>query len=322
MGLVRATRSAAVLICAAAFAGSPAAGAAGDVLFDATLERSSVKLGEDAVLQLTVTNRSSGPVTVPALRLAADSVSVQVGWGGGAPATVTRLYGSFIEEDGALHLQPVATQPRTLGAGDTLQGTVSFPVVVPGNLVLVPMLGPEGPTRVVASPLTLEVKANPGPGRRLSAQVETSRGTFTVDLEGESAFNAVSHFWRLAREGFYDKLPVHRVLPRFLAQSGDPGGDGAGGPGWYLPAEASTDTLVRGDFGFARGAHPDSSGSQWFVVADPQAADGVVVGTVTRLGSVVEGAGVVDLLVGAETAPRTARPKTPDTVVAVRAIQR
>ncbi|MFT5679569.1 MAG: peptidyl-prolyl cis-trans isomerase B (cyclophilin B) [Myxococcota bacterium] len=121
------------------------------------------------------------------------------------------------------------------------------------------------------------------------AQVQTTRGTFTVELYPEEAPLTVWNFARLAEDGFYDNLIVHRVVPDFVVQDGDPRGDGAGGPGWTIPDEINPMRYTEGALGMAH-AGPDTGGSQWFVTLAPQPhLDGIH----TVFGSVVRGMGVL-----------------------------
>jgi peptidyl-prolyl cis-trans isomerase B (cyclophilin B) len=312
----------ALVACASFLVVAPAAPAAeGDLVFEATLESANVKLGEDAVLRLAATNRSARAIDVPAFRLAQDSVSVRVAWGGETRATVTRLYGTWLEDEGSLRLRASATATRRLGPGETARGTVSFPAVVTGDLTLTPVWGPDGESRRTGRPLPLEVQPKGGTPRRLVAQVESSAGTFAVELDGAGAFNAVSHFWRLAREGFYDGLTFHRVEPGLFVQGGDPRGDGTGSAGWTLPAEGDGRALVRGAVGLARGAGPDTASCQWFAVADAGGRAATALRPdATPLGKVIEGQDVVDALASAECDPKTGRPRTPPAITAVRAV--
>jgi len=298
----------------------PAEAGEGDLVFEATLDAESVKLGDDVTLQLALTNRSASFVATPTFRLARDAVSVRVSWGGEVRSTLTRVYGSWTEEEGGLKLVAEATPQRRVAPGTTYRGSVTFAAVAAGDLVLTPLLGPEGASRLTAKPLALEVTPKSGPPKRLTVHVESALGIFAAELDGAAAFNAVSHFWRLAREGFHDGLLCHRVVPGLLVQSGDPRGDGSGGPGWTLPAEGDGRPLVRGALGLARGAHPDTAGSQWFAVADVEGrAAAALKAEWTPLGRVVEGQDVVDALTEIEVDPRTHRPKSPPKLVAVRA---
>ncbi|MDG1480031.1 MAG: peptidylprolyl isomerase [Myxococcota bacterium] len=121
------------------------------------------------------------------------------------------------------------------------------------------------------------------------ARVDTSRGSFTVELYPAEAPLTVWNFAQLAESGFYDNLTVHRVVPDFVVQDGDPRGDGAGGPGWTLPDEINPMRTTEGALGMAH-AGPDTGGSQWFVTLAPQPhLDGVH----TVFGQVVRGMGVL-----------------------------
>lgn len=121
------------------------------------------------------------------------------------------------------------------------------------------------------------------------ARVDTNRGAFTVELYPAEAPLTVWNFAQLAESGFYDNLTVHRVVPDFVVQDGDPRGDGAGGPGWTLPDEINPMRYAEGALGMAH-AGPDTGGSQWFVTLAPQPhLDGVH----TVFGQVVRGMGVL-----------------------------
>lgn len=302
-----ALRCAALCLAAFAAAGGPLASAAeGDLRVDATVESASVKLGDDIVLRLAVTNRTAGFLDVPDLRIASDAVTVDVAFGTESRATVSRLYGEWVEEDGAPSFALRPTPRRKLAAGESLRGTVSFPAVVNGALTLTARVGAAGPDQAAAKPIAVEVGARGAAPKKLQLAAETASGAFVVDLDGTAAFNAVGHVWRLGRESFYDGLPFHRVVPGVLAQTGSPSGDLAGGPGWYLPAEGPAGDLARpparGDVGLARGTHQDSAGSQWFAVADPQqTADTALRGAWTPLGRVTKGQEIVDAIAASDT---------------------
>jgi len=101
--------------------------------------------------------------------------------------------------------------------------------------------------------------------KKYSAVVETTKGKFTIELRPDIAVETVNSFIFLAREGFYNGVTFHRVLPGFVAQGGDPTGTGSGGPGYTLPAEFSDVPFERGTLGMARGDDPNSGGSQFFI---------------------------------------------------------
>ena len=101
--------------------------------------------------------------------------------------------------------------------------------------------------------------------KKYSAVWETTKGTFTIELRPDIAIETVNSFIFLAREGYYNGVTFHRVLPGFVAQGGDPTGTGSGSPGYTLPAEFSDEPYVRGTVGVARGDDPNSGGSQFFI---------------------------------------------------------
>jgi cyclophilin family peptidyl-prolyl cis-trans isomerase len=103
----------------------------------------------------------------------------------------------------------------------------------------------------------------------LRARIETARGTITLELLGEDAPLTVANFARLARSGFYRNVHFHRVVPNFVAQDGDPRGDGNGGPGYAIRDELNTRRYSRGAVGMALSG-PDTGGSQYFLTLSPQ----------------------------------------------------
>ncbi len=104
------------------------------------------------------------------------------------------------------------------------------------------------------------------PEKSYTAVIQTERGAFTMTLRADLAPQHVNSFIFLARDGYYDGVTFHRVLPGFVAQAGDPTGTGSGGPGYTVPAEFTTEVpYTEGVVGAARTNDPDSAGSQWFV---------------------------------------------------------
>ena len=93
-------------------------------------------------------------------------------------------------------------------------------------------------------------------------------GRVVIDLRPDLAPQHVTRIKELAREGFYDGTPFHRVIDGFMAQGGDPTGTGMGGSGQNLPAEFSSEPHVRGTLSMARSANPNSGDSQFFIVFD------------------------------------------------------
>jgi peptidyl-prolyl cis-trans isomerase B (cyclophilin B) len=107
------------------------------------------------------------------------------------------------------------------------------------------------------------------------------------DLYQEEAPGTVENFEKLAKEGFYNGVTFHRVIPGFVAQGGDPTGTGAGGPGYSIPCETEGNPHkhVAGSLSMAH-AGRDTGGSQFFIVHEPQPH---LNGVHTVFGQVTEG---------------------------------
>jgi peptidylprolyl isomerase/peptidyl-prolyl cis-trans isomerase B (cyclophilin B) len=118
-------------------------------------------------------------------------------------------------------------------------------------------------------------------------------GEIRIELYPEDAPKTVENFATLARRGFYDGLAFHRVIPGFVAQGGDPQGDGTGGPGYTIKAEFNRRRHVRGTVAMARSQHPDSAGSQFYICYD---AHPHLDGQYTVFGQVVSGMEHVDAI--------------------------
>jgi peptidylprolyl isomerase len=103
------------------------------------------------------------------------------------------------------------------------------------------------------------------PAKTYTATIKTVRGDITLALMADIAPNHVNSFVFLAKEGFYDGVKFHRVVPGFVAQAGDPTGTGSGGPGYTVVLEPSNVKFERGVVGAARTSDPNSAGSQWFI---------------------------------------------------------
>jgi peptidyl-prolyl cis-trans isomerase B (cyclophilin B) len=133
---------------------------------------------------------------------------------------------------------------------------------------------------------------------------QTNKGSFTAELYPDAAPKTVEAFQKLVKDGFYDGIIVHRVVPRFVVQVGDPLTKelplddrriGTGGPGYNLKLEVQGNPHQHevGALSMARSQHPDSAGSQFFVVLDAQNAQHLN-GQYTVFGKVTQGMDVVN----------------------------
>ena len=132
------------------------------------------------------------------------------------------------------------------------------------------------------------------------ATVTTNRGTIVMDLDPQLAPKSVNNFVGLARQGFYDGLTFHRVVPDFVIQGGCPEGTGTGGPGYKWEDEPVQGEYTLGAVAMAN-AGPNTNGSQFFVCIDDctrklskdynlfgYVVEGVDVAQATQVGDVME----------------------------------
>ena len=129
------------------------------------------------------------------------------------------------------------------------------------------------------------------------ARIFTDRGEIGMELYFDAAPLNVYNFMKLAREGFYDGLTFHRVIPAFVVQGGDPRGDGWGDPGYYVRCEYSDQTFKRGTVGMAHSGK-DSGGSQFFITLMPQPH---LDSRYTIIGQITSGMEIVDKIIRGDT---------------------
>ena len=138
-------------------------------------------------------------------------------------------------------------------------------------------------------------------------------GVMVAELYPEIAPITCENFLKLVRDGFYDGLIFHRVIPGFMIQGGDPTGTGMGGPGFTIKGEFARNGVrndlkhTRGVLSMARSMMPDSAGSQFFIMhEDAPHLDG----SYAAFGKVIEGIEVVDAIADVPTDMRD-KPRTP-----------
>ena len=134
-----------------------------------------------------------------------------------------------------------------------------------------------------------------------------------IELYPDIAPISCENFEKLVKQGFYDGLTFHRVIPGFMIQGGCPNGTGTGGPGWTIKGEFSSNGVkndlkhTRGVLSMARSMMPDSAGSQFFIMHDDAPH---LDGNYAAFGKVVEGMEVVDEIAECET-DYSDKPTTP-----------
>jgi peptidyl-prolyl cis-trans isomerase B (cyclophilin B) len=139
-----------------------------------------------------------------------------------------------------------------------------------------------------------------------TATLHTNQGAISIELFDDDAPKTVDNFLKLARDGFYDGVIFHRVIPDFMIQGGDPTGTGSGGPGYQFEDEFNQHKVVRGALAMAN-AGPNTNGSQFFIVTTQEAS--WLDGKHTVFGRVTDGMDVVDAISAVETDARD-RPRS------------
>jgi peptidylprolyl isomerase len=134
-------------------------------------------------------------------------------------------------------------------------------------------------------------------GKAMAADLENTiyldvpAGRVVIAMRPDLAPATCAQIKRLARQGFYNGLTFHRVIDGFMAQTGDPRGDGTGGSGHSLKAEFSSEPFARGTVAMARTSDPNSADSQFFIMFAPAPS---LDGKYTIWGEVVSGMDYVD----------------------------
>ena len=135
----------------------------------------------------------------------------------------------------------------------------------------------------------------------MQGKIITDHGTLTVDFFEQDAPNTVANFVKLAKDGFYEGLKFHRVIPGFVAQGGCPNGIGNGGPGYTIDCELDGDNQFH-DKGVLSMAHAgrNTGGSQFFIVHD-RASTAHLDRNHTCFGKVVDGLDLIEKIKQGDT---------------------
>jgi peptidylprolyl isomerase len=162
--------------------------------------------------------------------------------------------------------------------------------------------------------LTLSGKAAMALDPENTLYMDLKDGRVVIELRPDLAPKHVKRIKQLVREKFYDGLVFHRVIGGFMAQGGDPDGNGTGGSGVNLAAEFSSEPHVRGTLSMARSRHPDSADSQFFIVlARARHLDGQY----TVWGKVTEGMEFVSNIKKADRSDPSGTVEDPDKMIRV-----
>ena len=153
------------------------------------------------------------------------------------------------------------------------------------------------------------------PQKSYTATIQTSLGTMKADLFAKDDPITVNNFVFLSKQGYYDGVTFHRVIPNFMAQTGDPTGTGRGGPGYKFKDEPVTRKYERGTLAMAN-AGPNTNGSQFFIVHK----DYALPPSYTIFGKLTDGLDVLDKIMAVPTGPGHGGPDTPKTDIVIQSI--
>ncbi|MBO0738777.1 MAG: peptidylprolyl isomerase [Alphaproteobacteria bacterium] len=154
-------------------------------------------------------------------------------------------------------------------------------------------------------------------GKAMAADLENTlymdvpAGRVVIEMRPDLAPATVAQIKALVRRGFYDGIVFHRVIDGFMAQTGDPKGDGTGGSGHKLKAEFSNEKHVRGVVSMARASDPDSADSQFFIMLAPAPS---LDGKYTIWGKVTSGMEYIDQIKKGDPA-RNGMVTNPDKII-------
>jgi cyclophilin family peptidyl-prolyl cis-trans isomerase len=178
--------------------------------------------------------------------------------------------------------------------------------------------GPAG-SKSWSQPPKMQIDTN----KTYTAEVTTSKGKFTIQLFAKDAPQTVNNFVFLSREGFYDNVTFHRIIKTFMIQTGDPLGNGTGGPGYTIPDEKTSYQYEPGIVAMAKSSRPNSGGSQFFICTGEECKNLNMNPVYTIFGKVVEGMDVVQKIADTpvQTNPATLEPSMPKEKVTIQSIR-
>jgi peptidyl-prolyl cis-trans isomerase B (cyclophilin B) len=241
------------------------------VKIEVTVANAAVAPGDEIVFHVKLTNKGKDTVKATLPRLDQRSISFLVKGPNGTQGTVTRIHGEPMPT-GKWNFEPM--DAKDLAPGESVEGDVSTLAVQAGTLTYATQYYRAGAPAVRTAP-GIEVKVTPADAARpnLGVTMETTHGTYTAKFRPDVAFNTCESFATLTKKGFFTGLKFHRIIKGFMAQGGDPKGDGSGGPGYSIPLEATVPVKLRhtrGVMSMGRTGLPrigqDTAGCQFFLM--------------------------------------------------------
>ena len=203
---------------------------------------------------------------------------------------------------------PVISEPETSDPDTSEPADTAAPECPPAEGVAEPVR-----EFAAAPPMCLEA------GATYQAIVTTNKGEYTVGLDADTAPLAVNNFVFLARYGYYDDTPCHRIIPEFVVQCGDPTGTGTGDPGYAFADELpQAGSYALGSLAMANSG-PDTNGSQFFVIIGEQGEQ--LPPDYTLFGQVVDGFDTTVSDMAAAGTPGAGTPSEPIEITSIEIVQ-
>lgn len=264
-----------------------------------------------SMADVQVTEGNSGTLSAEFVFTLSEAASTPVTF-----AVITRddtaFAGSdFVGGSGAITIPAGRTRHTVAVAvsGDAIYEAHERFTLLAGNLSGATFAG--GASQIAATATIRNDDSRPSASRDNVLEISLDDGPVYIQMRPDLAPLHVARIKELAGQGFYDGLTFHRVIEGFMAQGGDPDGNGTGGSGVDLPAEFSSTPFVRGTVGMARSQSPNSADSQFFICfADARFLDNAY----TVWGTVVDGMERVDTLARGEP------PANPDRINQIRVV--
>ncbi len=282
------------------------------------LSTSRCRLLEEITVEVDVRSKMTKKTDLRPIRLASDSVTLRF-VEGDKVFRLSRIYGRATATAAGVEIKFEHERAVTVARNKKITGTFKISAIRPGKYeVYAEYHGADGIEMIPSTkPVTLTVDA-PDESKKMVALITTSAGTMTAELDPDVAFNTVHEFVRNSEARFYGKPMIFfRVLKGFMAQVGDKTNTGQHQAGHLIPAEFNDTKHVRGVLSIARGGHPDTGGSQFFVMHDKSE---FLDGKYTAFGRVIDGIEVLDEICDGEMGPNPtntaemSRPKKPVTL--------
>jgi peptidyl-prolyl cis-trans isomerase B (cyclophilin B) len=241
-----------------------------DVVVSLALDRAEAPVGDEIQAEVTVSNPGDKDVEIAELAFEERSLSFELTFDAGGKSK-TFVYA--VRKPDPHVAERVAPGRVLLKAKKSVTGLFRIPTLRAGPMTVAALYKGTGKD-LKSAPLSVKVTPQ-GEAGRLAAAVETSMGSFQIDLNPEAAPNAVANFVALAKRGFYDNLNVHRVVKNGWIQTGCPYDNGTGGPGFAVRSEAEAQKDVKHDLGtvsMAGNLKSGFSGSQFFITVGRQSS--------------------------------------------------